>query len=88
MMTVGRTESRREFFRSLARYAVLGGIGLGGVLVARRRSHAQHVSHVCGNQGICRGCPQLAGCILPQAQSIKTRSARVDAPMGTSGKGG
>jgi hypothetical protein len=64
-----RFESRREFFRSLARYAVLGAMGLGGVRLARRRGNAGSAPHRCTGAGVCPACPAAGTCILPQAVS-------------------
>ena len=59
--------SRREFLKALGRIAVLGGIGLAGITLARGRS----IREFCINRGICRGCTVYAGCELPPALSAK-----------------
>ena len=60
---------RREFFRSLARYAILGGLvfGAGGAIRRGRRLDSQ----TCVNGGICSGCHAFEDCGLPQALSAK-----------------
>lgn len=64
--------SRREFFRSLARYTLLGGLaGLGALLAARGGGRPRRPSDVCAGGGVCRGCPALAGCVLPAALGTK-----------------
>jgi hypothetical protein len=63
-------ESRREFFRSGVRYAVLGTLTV-GALILGRRSVTRLPNQTCVNQGFCGGCSAYAGCGLPQALSRK-----------------
>lgn len=62
--------SRRNFLRGLARTALLSCavIGIGGLMTRRGES--------CTSNGICRGCPTLRDCGLPQALSLKQAQAR------------
>ena len=69
-MSTHYDEKRREFLRSIARLAVLGGAA-GGVVALTRKS-----GETCVNEGVCRGCPVFGGCGLPQALSAK--AARSD----------
>jgi hypothetical protein len=63
-------ESRREFLRGGARYALL--TALGAVSAALfKRSGGKLSGQTCINQGICRGCAAFRGCGLPQALSAK-----------------
>jgi hypothetical protein len=64
-MSAQYDEKRREFLRSIARMAVLGG-SVGGVAGLTRKS-----GETCVNEGVCRGCPVFDGCGLPQALSAK-----------------
>jgi hypothetical protein len=66
-----RVESRREFFRATARYAVLGLVTAAGYAVGKRSGHT------CINRGICGGCGQFERCILPQALSAKQAKGEV-----------
>jgi hypothetical protein len=63
-------ESRREFFRSGARYALLGVLAVAAAILGRR-SVTRLPNQTCFNQGVCRGCTAFAGCGLPQALSRK-----------------
>ena len=61
-------DSRREFFRATARYALLALVSVAASLAARpRRPSGQR----CVNQGICSSCGIFAECGLPQALSAK-----------------
>jgi hypothetical protein len=63
-----KVESRREFFRAVGRYGLLGLLSVAAWLGVRpRRLDGQR----CVNQGICSGCVVFAGCGLPQALSAK-----------------
>jgi len=65
-----RRTDRREFFRGMLRGIALGGMALGaGALVLRGRG--AEPDHTCVNRGVCRGCPRLPGCGLPQALSAR-----------------
>ncbi len=63
-----KAESRREFFRTAARYSLLGLLGAAAGL-ARRGPRAG--TERCVNRGICRGCAVFPACGLPQALSAK-----------------
>ncbi|HEY3376947.1 MAG TPA: hypothetical protein VGL77_05570 [Armatimonadota bacterium] len=62
---------RREFFRSLIRYALLTLFGGGISLLLGRRWEES-----CHNAGICRGCASLRICGLPQALSARAASGK------------
>jgi hypothetical protein len=63
-----QVESRREFFRSAARYGLLGLVSAALSLVARPRRPG---GERCVNLGICGSCGIFANCELPQALSAK-----------------
>jgi hypothetical protein len=63
-----QVESRREFFRAVARYGVLGLVSAVAALAARPRKLA---GQRCINSGICCSCGVFAACGLPQALSAK-----------------
>jgi hypothetical protein len=63
-------ESRRDFFRSGARHALLGALAVGATILGRR-SLTRLPNQTCINQGICRGCAVFVDCGLPQALSRK-----------------
>ena len=70
MRQAGEGESRRELFRSCARYALLAGLAAaGGALVARRGER-------CVSDGICGACGRFRHCALPQAWSTRRMNAR------------
>jgi hypothetical protein len=62
-------ESRREFFRAAARYALLALVSVTAGLAARPRTPG---GQRCINQGICGSCGIFANCGLPQALSAKS----------------
>lgn len=62
---------RREFFRGIARFVTLGGIGMGAGIQARRSLKSNRDANRCTNDWICRGCNRVNTCILPQAQSMR-----------------
>ncbi len=65
--------SRRQFFGTLLRLAVLGGIG---TLAARLLGFGRgRPGETCVNQGVCRGCSAFAGCGLPSALSARERAS-------------
>jgi hypothetical protein len=66
-------ESRREFFRAVARYSALTLASVAACLVARPRRLARQR---CVNQGICCTCGIFAECGLPQALSAKRAEAK------------
>ena len=69
-------QSRRDFFRSAARYLTLAGlVSMAGFLWARRKSAAPEA---CINLEICHGCPAFGGCALPPALARKRTTE--DAP--------
>jgi len=69
-------ESRREFFRGLARWASSLAIAAAGWLVLAPRGRAAR-RETCTGAGICSRCGSLEGCGLPQALSLKAaRSTR------------
>ena len=69
MKREARPISRREFFRSLSRYALLSGLAAGAAVVVGRRAGAG--GQTCDRGGICRGCPAFTDCGLPQALSAR-----------------
>ena len=71
--------SRRDFFRSVARYLTLAGlVSMAGFLWARQRSAGPEA---CINLEICHGCPAFEGCALPPALARK-RSTEDDPHAG------
>jgi len=75
--TILRTQNRRESFRSLARMCVLGGMGVMAGALVKRRTAAPAGRQTCTqDNGVCRGCPTLAVCGLPQALSMRAASDR------------
>ena len=68
-----RVESRREFFRSGARYSLLALLTAAAGLAARSRMPA---GRRCVNRGLCGGCGVFAVCELPQALSAKRAKER------------
>lgn len=68
-MSKGYREDRREFLKSMGRWAALGGLTLGiGMLV--KKSDDRPIE-TCVSDGICRKCADLKNCGLPQAISFK-----------------
>ncbi len=63
-----RAESRRDFFRAIGRYGLLGCLAAVGAVTGRR---AQLSGQRCINQGLCGKCAVFASCGLPQAISAK-----------------
>ncbi len=60
--------NRREFFRTAARYVVLGVLGLVAAVTGGKGGLG---AQRCVNRGICRGCDEFASCGLPQALSAR-----------------
>lgn len=61
-------QGRREFFRGMARYAILGGaLILGRVLTARPPGESAR----CLPSGVCRECAAFRQCNLPQANAAR-----------------
>jgi len=56
---------RRRFFRNAARGAAVAAIASTAAVLGRRRPDPQKQS--CQYHSLCRGCPILTGCQLPQA---------------------
>lgn len=65
-------ESRREFFRAAARYAVLAGVAAVAAVSARR---SLRQGQRCLNRGICSACGVFENCALPAALSAKRFNA-------------
>jgi hypothetical protein len=65
----GTGSSRREFFRTGARYGLLGMLAMLAALMGTNR-------HRCLNQGLCNSCAVFTRCGLPQALSAKQSKAR------------
>lgn len=61
---------RREFLRAMGRGLALGGLGLLTWMTSRKRSRSIR-NETCVGNGICRGCPSIDDCGLPQALSFK-----------------
>ena len=66
-------ESRREFFRAAARYALLALVSAAACLATRPRSPG---GQRCVNRGICFNCDVFAECGLPPALSAKQAKGR------------
>ena len=62
--------NRREFFRSLGRYTVLGTIAAVGALVGGRRG-IDRAKQRCVNKSVCGNCPTYDECRLPAALTAK-----------------
>ena len=63
-------QSRREFFRSIGRYLILGGLlGTTGTLVARRKSAS--ATGLPDNIEVCRKCTFLRKCNQPEAVLVR-----------------
>lgn len=72
-----KAESRREFFRSAARYGFLGLLTAAAGLTFRRRALP---GQKCLNRGICPTCGVFAACGLPQALSAKLAGKNEGSP--------
>lgn len=66
--SLAKAENRREFFRSAARYGVLGVLGVIAGFTARRSLRR---GQSCINAGICSRCGVFSDCQLSQALSAK-----------------
>ncbi len=64
--------SRRAFYRTVVRAALLGGVSITTALLVARRNPVAEAP--CINKGICRGCGVVNGCGLPAALSYKRSS--------------
>ena len=63
-------QNRREFFRSIGRYLILGGLlGTTGTLLARRKSAS--VTELPANIEACRKCSFLKRCDQPAAVLVR-----------------
>ncbi len=71
--STSRQQNRREFARSLARYAMLGILSV-GALIAGRTSKA--LGGRCVNRGICNACGRLPLCGLPSALSTRQQQGQ------------
>jgi hypothetical protein len=80
----GQTQTRREMCRSLLRYLVVGGMGVGwaGLYLRAARNIA---SASCDRAEPCADCTLLERCKLPQA--AKTREGAALLPL-AGGQGG
>ena len=67
---VVKSENRRGMIRNSLRYAVVGVLGIGAIVVVRKRRRLIKEGR-CENRGICGGCRIYAKCRLPQALSRK-----------------
>jgi hypothetical protein len=65
--------SRREFFRSLGRYGVLGALAAGGAVAGRRGINRSRQK--CVNKSVCCNCKAFDDCRLPAALSAKDADA-------------
>lgn len=61
-------QTRREFFNTLYRGLILGGlIGVGGYLVLRDKDD----SDSCSYDFVCKNCKKLKSCGIPEAIKYK-----------------
>jgi len=61
-----KLQGRREFFRGVVRYSILGGaLIVGGVLSARQGQSR------CERPVVCRDCAVFRNCSLPQAEAAR-----------------
>ena len=63
-----RKTDRRSVLRAAARWSLLAG---GGVAAAHLVNRSVRSEQPCQNQQICRGCPVVPECGLPQALSYR-----------------
>jgi hypothetical protein len=68
---------RREFLRVCARWGLLGGIGALAVRLLRR-DEAAPSARQCANAGVCRGCPALPECELPDGTMARRGLGRME----------
>ena len=68
-------QSRREFLRTAFRGGALAALAAVGVALGRR-AWLNRQDHECVNQGVCRGCAALDGCVLPQALSMRQATSQ------------
>lgn len=70
-----RKQSRREFFRGIGRYLILGGlVSTSGVLITRRQMASAEEKSV--DLSICRSCTFLRRCKQPDALLTREEMAR------------
>ncbi len=69
-------QGRRGFLRVLVGGAALAAVAAAAVVLAARRRAAAARGEPCTGGGVCRGCPALGGCGLPQALSLKQSLGR------------
>ena len=62
---------RKSFLKKCARGSAAAVLVLFGGRHILKSRNASETSHICMNQGICRGCGAFQACILPQAASAK-----------------
>ncbi len=67
--------NRREFFRSAGRWGVAAALAALATVLTRTAVR-RRAWHTCTSDGICRGCGELAGCVLPQAISTKRETGK------------
>ena len=71
-----RNVTRRSLLQSLARWTLLGVLGLlAGRLIARRPTGPAAIENDCVNRGLCRNCRLLDGCRSPQAAMFRQAQA-------------
>jgi hypothetical protein len=69
------TSPRRQWLRSVTRWAVLGAVGgLAAVLIARRPKRGE--SNECRRDLPCRRCASLARCQLPRGRNARFELSR------------
>lgn len=66
---------RREFLRNAGRYVLTALLG-GGIGALVGRDGGERDGEKCINRGVCRGCPSVRTCHLPQAMSLKEAETR------------
>ena len=62
--------TRREFFGHVTRGAILASLGVVSAVLAVRGRRAA-AEQRCISDGLCRGCPSLADCVLPRGMSAR-----------------
>ena len=72
----GTKQGRRGFLRVLAGGAALAAVAAAAAVLAARRRAGAARGEPCTAGGVCRGCPALGGCGLPQALSLRQSLGR------------
>jgi hypothetical protein len=72
----GQVQGRRELLKEALRYATLGLLTAGGVVLFAKRQRLVRQGK-CINDGVCTGCKVLEQCSLPQALSARKALAGV-----------